>query len=141
MPPSARRRLSAARTGARSVVGGACTSGKSANVTSPRRYCSGSSSVSREAARTAAVRRSGSTSVAFIEPEMSVTIITVAARCGDATVRCGRASATTSAPSASSRSSGGRWRRQPGRPVTRFGISAGFANVRASRRRRPEIEM
>jgi hypothetical protein len=74
--------------------------------------------------------------VAFIEPEMSVTIITVAARWGAATVRCGRASATISAVSAASTSSGGRCRRKPGRPVTRLGSSAGLANIAASRRRR-----
>ena len=67
---------------------------------------------------------------------MSVTIITVAARSGAATVRCGRASATTIAASASISSSGGRWRRIPGRAVTRLGISAGFANAAASRRLR-----
>jgi hypothetical protein len=96
--------------------------------------------VSWFAARTAAVSRFGATSVAFIEPEMSVTIITVAARSGDATVRCGRASATIMAVSASSSSSGGRCRRQPGRSVTRLGISAGFANVAASRRLRACID-
>ena len=75
------------------MVGGAWICAKSANVTMPSRNVSGSSSVSRRAALTAAVSRSGSTSSAFIEPEMSVTMITVAARCGAATVRCGRASA------------------------------------------------
>ena len=88
----------------------------------------------------AAVSRSGSTSLAFIEPETSVTIMTVAARCGAATVRCGRASAMTSAASASSTNTGGRWRRQPGRSVSRLGSSAGFANVAASRRRRRCID-
>jgi hypothetical protein len=89
-------------------VGGDSTSAQSANVTRPSRNGSGSSSVSRRAASTAAVRRSGCTSFAFIEPETSVTIITVAARCGAATVRCGRASAITSVASASRMSSGGR---------------------------------
>ena len=84
--------------------------------------------------------RFGSTSVAFIEPEMSVTIITVAARSGAATVRCGRASATTSAASATSSSAGGTCRRRPGRAVTRLGISAGFAKPSASRRLRRCIE-
>jgi hypothetical protein len=88
------------------------------------------------AAFCAAVRRSGSTSVAFIDPETSVTIITVAARCGAATVRSGRARATTSAASASASNSGGRWRRQPGRSVTRLPSSAGLPNAAASRRRR-----
>ena len=122
------------------MVGGAWICAKSANVTMPSRNVSGSSSVSRRAALTAAVSRSGSTSLAFIEPEMSVTITTVAARCGAATVRCGRASAITSVASASRISSGGMWRRQPGRAVTRLGSSAGFANVAASRRRRRCID-
>ena len=60
------------------------------------------------AARTAAARRLGETSVASIEPDVSVTIITVALRCGAATVRCGRASATIRVAIASSTSSGGR---------------------------------
>ena len=136
VPPVARRRSSPALTGSRSVVGGAWMSASSANVTRPSRKFSGRSSVSLRAALTAADRRSGSTSSAFIEPEVSVTIITVAARCGAATVRCGRASATTRAASAPSTSSGGRCRRQPGRAVTRFGISAGLANDCASWRRR-----
>jgi hypothetical protein len=119
------------------VVGGAWISAVSENVTMPSRNASGSSSVSRRPARTAALRRSGSTSVAFMEPEMSVIIITVAARWGAATVRCGRASATMSAVSAGS---GGRCRRKPGRPVTRLGISAGLANAAASRRRRRCID-
>jgi hypothetical protein len=46
--------------------------------------------------------------LARIEPDTSVTIITVACRCGAATVRCGRASAITSAPSATRSSSGGK---------------------------------
>ena len=136
MPPTAVSWSSAPFTLERSVVGAARCSAKSENVTSPSRNVSGSLSASWLAARTAAVIRFGSTSVAFIEPETSVTIITVAARCGAATVRCGRASATTIAASASSSSSGGRCRRQPGRAVTRFGISAGLANAAASAARR-----
>ena len=96
----------------------------------------GTFSVSVFAASTAADSRSGATSVAFIEPEMSVTITTFAARWGAATVRCGRARATTSVASASSSSSGGRCRRQPGRDVVRFGTSAGLAHAADSRRRR-----
>jgi hypothetical protein len=88
------------------------------------------------AAFTAALRRSGLTSVAAIEPEMSVTMITLAARWGAATVRCGRASATISAASAASSSRNGTWRRQPGRAVTRLPSSAGFAQAADSRRRR-----
>ena len=83
MPPTAVSRSSAARTAERSVEGAARCSAKSENVTRPSRNVSGSSSVSRLAELTAAVMRFGSTSVAFIEPEMSVTIITVAARSGD----------------------------------------------------------
>jgi hypothetical protein len=74
--------------------------------------------------------------LARIEPEVSITSITVAARCGAATVRCGRAAATMRAASAMRSSSAGRCRRQPGRSVTTFGISTGLANAAASRRRR-----
>ena len=74
--------------------------------------------------------------VAFIEPDRSVTITIVACRWGEATVRCGRASARISAVSATPSSSGGRCRRQPGRSVTSPGTSAGLAHARASRRRR-----
>ena len=118
------------------MVGATRCSAKSENVIRPSRNVGGTFSVSVLAAATAALSRSGWTSVAFIEPEMSVTITTLAARCGAATVRCGRASATISAVSASSSSSGGRWRRQPGRAVVRPGTSAGFAHAADSRCRR-----
>ena len=97
---------------------------------------SGTFSVSVLAAATAASSRFGWTSVAFIEPEMSVTITMLAARWGAATVRCGRASATISPHSAISSSSGGRCRRQPGRVGVSPGTSAGLAQAAESRLRR-----
>jgi hypothetical protein len=89
----------------------------------------------------ASVLADSTAAVSRFEPETSWTSITVAARCGAATVRCGRASATTRTPAASSSRSAGTWRRQPGSRGTRFGISAGLANAAASRRRRRWIAL
>ena len=67
-------------------------------------------------------------SFANIEPDVSVTITTVAARCSAATVRSGRPSATSSAASASSASSAGMWRAQP----TRAGHARQHVDVRVA---------
>ena len=83
------------------------------------------------AARWAADRRSGSTSVADIEREWSVTSMIDARSTGTATVFCGLASASTSAASAASASAAGRWRRQAGTaPAASF--SAGTAVKRTA---------
>ena len=91
--------------------------------TSPSRKSRGSLSASARPASLAAVRRSGLTSVANIEPEVSVTITTIACRCSAATVRSGRASAISSAISASRASSAGMWRVQPTRAATEASTS------------------
>ena len=64
------------------------------------------------AARCAAARRFGRTSVASIEREWSVTSMIDARWMGTATVRCGLAIASTSEASAARASALGRWRRQ-----------------------------
>jgi hypothetical protein len=87
---------------------GACTaSGVSENATTPTRILLGRLSRKLRAARWAAARRLGLTSVAFIEPEWSVTSM-IEARCtATATVSCGLARETTSAASAASASAAG----------------------------------
>ena len=96
----------------RSVVGSSTCSAVLPNLTSPSRKSSGTWRESVRAASRAATSRSGRTSLASIEPDVSVTITIVASlRCA-ATVRSGRASATSSAPTASSASSAGTWRSQ-----------------------------
>ena len=87
------------------------------NVTSPRLNCSGTFLVSARAAVCAAARRVGATSVASIEPDVSVTITTEPWRCGAATVRSGRLRANSSVPSASRAKAAGTWRPQE-RPAT-----------------------
>jgi hypothetical protein len=106
---------------------GACTaSGVSEKATAPTRTWLGSWLRNVRAARWAADRRSGSTSVADIEREWSVTSMIDARSTGTATVFCGLASASTSAASAASASAAGRWRRQAGTvPAATF--SAGTA--------------
>ena len=91
----------AAKIWLRSVVGATIDSATLLNVTSPRLNSSGSFLVSARAASWAAARRVGATSVASIEPDVSVTMITAPWRCGAATVRSGRPSAISSASSAS----------------------------------------
>ena len=66
------------------------------------------------AARCAAVSRLGWTSVAFIEPEWSVSMIDGALN-GDGPVLCGLAKETASVASAASASAAGKWRRQADR--------------------------
>jgi hypothetical protein len=105
-------------TRALSVVGSTSCDGVVPKLTRPSRKSRGSLFASARAASLAAVMRSGATSFAFIEPDMSVTITTVAARCSAATVRSGRPSATSSDASASSASAAGMWRAQPARLAT-----------------------
>src|SRR3954454_11654306 len=70
------------------------------------------------AALRAASRRVGCTSVACMEPEVSMMSITEARSTGTATVFCGRASAISSAPRAARNSSAGAQRRQAGTVAT-----------------------
>jgi hypothetical protein len=108
----------ATRTRALSVVGSTSCEAAVPKPTRPSRKSRGSLSASARPATLAAVSRSGWTSFASIDPDVSVTITTVACRCSAATVRSGRPSATSSAASASSASAAGRWRAQPTRPAT-----------------------
>ena len=73
----------------------------------PSRNSSGTELISVRAASRAALSRSGLTSVACIEPEVSWTSMTVPWRCSTATVRSGRASEIASAASAASASTAG----------------------------------
>ena len=114
MPPSAASRSTAARTASRSSVGRSTVCGASENATSPICSSSGTRSRKRSAAALAAVSRVGATSVAFIEPDVSVTSITDAFSIGTATVVSGRASASVSPASARQSSAVGTIRRQTG---------------------------
>ena len=79
----------------------------------------------------------GATSLACIEPEMSVASTTAARSSGTATVASGRARAIASAVSATPYSTSGRWRRNPGCTGATEGSSRGEAkrSLRARRRR------
>ena len=97
VPPATLSWRSASSIRARSVVGSTTCSAREPNLISPSRKSSGTWRVSVRAASRAAVRRSGRTSLASIEPDVSVTMITVASSRLAATVRSGRAIATSSA--------------------------------------------
>ena len=84
----------------------------SLNATAPTRSSSGASSRKRSAAERAASSRSGATSVAVIEREVSVTSTTEACSTGTATVVSGRASAITRPATESASRALGTWRRQ-----------------------------
>jgi hypothetical protein len=87
----------ASLTASWSRVGDWRTSALWLNATAPTRTFSGIASRNVAAAFLAAASRVGATSVACIEPERSVTIITRACSVGTATVACGFATATRSA--------------------------------------------
>jgi hypothetical protein len=110
--PATARPRSASRMRVRSVVGSSTCSAVEPNLTRPTRKSSGTLATNVSAAALAAVSRSGWTSLASIEPEVSVTSTMLASRRCAATVRSGRAIAISSAASASSASSAGRWRVQ-----------------------------
>ena len=103
---------SASRTRRWSVVGGAATAGSPAKAISP--ICSRSGTLSRNS-RTAAVAapmRDGLTSFASIDRDTSTTRITVARSFGTSVVRCGRATPTHRAATASRNRTGGTYCRQ-----------------------------
>jgi hypothetical protein len=89
----------------------------------------------RAAARAAAMRE-GRTSVAAMEFDVSTTSTTVVSFWSVGISACGRATPTSSAVSASRSSTGGTWRRQPGRRGIRFGHSAGLIEADSARRLR-----
>jgi hypothetical protein len=101
----------------------------------PTLYESGTSSRKARAAALAASKRFGATSFAAIERETSIVSTTVASSRVTSLTMCGRATPTTSSPSAATASAGGTCLRQPGPDGTRFGTSAGFANLAAARLR------
>jgi hypothetical protein len=107
VPPSTCRPSSARSTWERSVVGSDTCSTRVLKLITPSRNSSGSELTSVRAASRAALKRSGATSVACMEPDVSCTSMTVPWRCSTATVRSGRASASPSAASASTASSAG----------------------------------
>ena len=111
VPPLACRASSVALTCTRSCVGARTVCGPSANAMSPIWSWSGTLSKKWLPAAIAACSRLGLTSVAFIEPLVSVTNITLAFSTGTATVASGRASATAIAASAVSSRAGGTLRR------------------------------
>ena len=84
MPLSARSELRPRSASSRSSVGGTTTSASFEKETTPTRKPSGRPSTNELAASRAAVIRSGSTSVASIEPELSIARITVASSRGTA---------------------------------------------------------
>ena len=95
--PAALIDCSASRTASWSRVGDCSTSAFWLKATAPTRTLSGTASRNVPAAFLAAASRFGATSLASIEPERSVTMITRACSVGTAIVACGLASATSSA--------------------------------------------
>ena len=127
--------LSAAPTAARSVVGLWSRRGRWLKASTPTFTRAGTASTKRRAARLAATRRLGFTSVAVIEPDTSVASTIEARSTGTATVRWGRAAARMSTSSARHTASMGAWRRQRGCCGATDGWSAGVANAAAATRR------
>jgi hypothetical protein len=125
VPPSAWRLCSAERTGSRSSVGSTTAFVCEENPTKPTSSFLGALSRNDWAADCAAARRDGSTSVADIEPDSSVTSITEAFSTGTATVACGLAIATASTAAEPASSAGGRMRRMRGWPTRASTAAAG----------------
>src|SRR3954471_19193046 len=119
----------------RSVVGDCSTRALSLNASSPMFTRFGTFAAKLLAARLAAARRVGFTSVAVIDPDTSLASMIDARSIGTATVRCGLAAATISAAIAMRNTSIGRWRRKPGRVGATEAWSAGEANAAAATRR------
>ena len=99
---------------ARSVVGETRVFGSEAKDTTPIRMPAGIWSMNEMAAALAASRRVGETSVARMEPEMSIASRTVASSRGVAMTMVGRARPMSSAAIAPRYRTGGTWRRQAG---------------------------
>ena len=102
-------------TAGRSNVGDTNSFAWPPNSTSPRSIFFGSSPANEEAADLAAAIRLGSTSVACMDGETSIAIITVARSCGTRTAVAGRATPNERTVSAMSSSANVRCRRHPGR--------------------------
>ena len=108
------KRSIAATTSARLCVGGCTTAAVPANDTMPTRTERGRSATKALAASCAATRRFGCTSAARMLPDTSIARMMVSCWLGSLMIATGRAVAISIAAIASSISSGGRWRRQPG---------------------------
>ncbi len=107
VPRCGSSRSIAARMSSRLLVGDCMTAAAAAIPMTPMRTWSGCSSTNDLAASRAAAMRFGATSVAFMLPDMSTARITVSIREGSVSVACGRATASSSAASPASHSSGG----------------------------------
>src|SRR3954468_20179739 len=135
VPPLGERRLSAVAMSSRSGVGLCSTRGRPLNAMTPTLTPRGTPSTKFFAARRAATRRDGLTSIASIEPDTSVASMIAARSTGTATVFCGLAAATISTAGASASASSGAWLRPPGRRGATDASSAGAAKAVAARRR------
>ena len=124
--PSAVCRFRSALTArSRSSVGGNATYARPAKPTIAKRYFDGSWSRNARASRRAASSRVGLTSSALIDSDVSMTRIAVASSRLTLIIACGRATPTTIAASAISRTASGRCRRQWGDASTMFGSRPG----------------
>jgi len=92
----------------RSVVGDCSRTGDWLNAITPTESEAGTLAANDPAARAAALRRLGDTSLAAIELETSVASMIEAWRTDSATLCAGRAAATTSAVNATSTATSGR---------------------------------
>src|SRR3954453_12968919 len=135
VPPLGDRRFSAVAMSSRSGVGLWSTRGRPLKAMTPMLTPRGTPSTKLRAARRAAKRREGLTSVASIEPDTSGASMMAARSTGTATVFCGLAAATISTASASANASIGAWRRHPGRRGATEASSAGAGKAVAARRR------
>jgi hypothetical protein len=118
VPPLAFSVPRAARTASRSVVGGTRVSASLEKMTSPTWKRAGRRSRKRLAARWAASIRVGSTSSAFIDPDTSMTSMTVASSRGTGTRAIGLAAPSSSAMRASTSRAAGIQRPRRSRSTT-----------------------
>lgn len=128
-------RSMAERRAPRSVVGGTATVAEPLNGTSPALKRSGSRSTKASAARWAASKRVGSTSVASMDADTSNATTIVARSRGTCTSVVGRAKPTTSRASVPQKAAAGTWRRQPGRRGATLSSSSRLVNRTAYRPR------
>ena len=108
------KRSIAAIMSSRLLVGACTTAAVPAKATTPTRTSRGRSVTKALAASCAATIRLGSTSVARMLPDTSIARMMVRCDSGSVITAIGRAIATSKVPMASSSSTGGTWRRQPG---------------------------
>ena len=133
VPPRGLSALIASAIAARSRVGDWRMLGRVLKAITPTLTCLGTRATKLRAARWAATRRLGATSLASIDPLTSVARRIEARSTGTATVVRGRAAATMRTPSAIAKISIGTCRRQPGRFGATEATRAGAANAAAAR--------